>query len=61
MYWTQLKGGTLGTAQPNCNGQTLSKMLMPLPSLAEQKRIVERLEELLLLCDRLREKFLKVQ
>ena len=24
LYWTQLRNGTIATAQPNCNGQTLS-------------------------------------
>ena len=54
LYWTQLRNGTIATAQPNCNGQTLSKMILPLPPLAEQKRIVVKIEELLPLCDRLR-------
>ena len=54
LYWDQLKNGTIATAQPNCNGKTLSKMILPLPPLAEQKRIVARLEELLPLCERLK-------
>ena len=55
LYWDQLKEGTTATAQPNCNGQTLSKMLIPLPPLVEQKRIVEKLDQLLPLCDSMKE------
>ena len=54
LYWEQLKEGTIATAQPNCNGKTLSKMLIPLPPLAEQKRIVEAIENLLPLCEALK-------
>lgn len=35
LYWRQLQNGTIATAQPNCNGQTLSKMVLPLPPYAE--------------------------
>ena len=54
LYWDQLHNGTIATAQPNCNGKTLSKMILPLPPLAEQTRIVAKLEDLLPLCDRLK-------
>ena len=46
LYWEQLKSGTTATAQPNCNGQTLSKMLFPLPPVKEQFRIVDILNSL---------------
>lgn len=43
LYWRQLRDGTIATAQPNCNGKTLSKMMLPLPPLGEQHRIVAEL------------------
>ena len=53
LYWEQLRNGTIATAQPNCNGKTLSKMILPLPPIVEQKRIIEKLEQLLPLCEQL--------
>ena len=46
LYWEQLKNGTIATAQPNCNGKTLAKMLLPIPPINEQKRIVESLHRI---------------
>ena len=42
------------TAQKNINLEILSKVAFPLPPLAEQKRIVAKIEELLPLCERLK-------
>jgi len=41
---------------PKINQTELMKVLLPLPPLAEQERIVERLEELLAVCERLKQK-----
>ena len=46
LYWEQLKNGTIATAQPNCNGKTLAKMLLPIPPTKEQDRIVKKLTQL---------------
>ena len=46
LYWEQLKNGTIATAQPNCNGKTLAKMLLPIPPYSEQHRIVSKIQEL---------------
>ena len=52
-YWKQLDAGSRGTGQPNVNGQTLGNMAVPLPPLAEQQRIVAKVDELMTLCDEL--------
>ena len=43
LYWSQLREGTIATAQPNCNGKTLGNMLVPIPPKEEQLRIVQKL------------------
>ena len=52
-YWKQLREMSAGTGQPNVNGQALGRLRIPLPPLAEQNRIVAKVDELMALCDRL--------
>ena len=47
LYWSQLREGTIATAQPNCNGKTLGNMLVPIPPSHEQIRIVEKLNAIM--------------
>lgn len=42
-----------GSAQPNLSAANVKKYSFPLPPLAEQKRIVAKVDELMALCDRL--------
>ena len=41
------------TAQKNINLDILTQVLIPLPPLAEQRRIVAKVDELMALCDQL--------
>ncbi len=50
-----------GTAQPNLSGADLAKFPVPLPPLAEQKRIVSKVDELMAICDQLKEKLKQSQ
>lgn len=51
LYWNQLTQGTTKGCQPNCNGQTLSQMIVPIPPIEEQQRIVEKLNTILPIID----------
>ena len=41
LYWDQLRNGTIATAQPTCNGKTLSRMILPIPETLSKYNIVE--------------------
>ncbi len=53
-YWSQVTDNLSGTGQPNCNGEKLSNLLIPLPPLSEQHRIVAKIEELFAQIDKLK-------
>ena len=46
-YWDQLIEMSSGTGQPNVNATSLKSLIFPLPPLAEQRRIVARVDQLL--------------
>jgi len=53
LYWSQLRSGTIATAQPNCNGKTLANMFIPIPPFEEQRNIVKRISQLFKYCEKL--------
>ena len=61
LYWQQLYEKSMGTGQPNVNGISLSQLLLPLPPLAEQHRIVAKVDLLMSLCDDLEARLVKGQ
>ena len=46
-YWEQLMRYSMGTGQPNVNGQSLKLLILPFSPFEEQKRIVDKIEKLL--------------
>ncbi|AKB51476.1 Type I restriction-modification system, specificity subunit S [Methanosarcina barkeri str. Wiesmoor] len=59
--YEELRALAAGGAQPNLNVGKIKETLIPLPPLAEQKRIVEKVEQLTGLCDELESKLRKEQ
>jgi len=45
-YWMQITDERKGTGQPNVNGNKLANILVPVPPLEEQRRIVAYLDDL---------------
>jgi type I restriction enzyme, S subunit len=54
LVYDQASAGTTGTAQPTVALAPLRNFLVPVPPLAEQGRIVAKIDELMALCDALR-------
>ena len=52
-YWEQIELGSVGIGQPNVNGTILGNLNIPLPSFAEQKRIVLKTERWFSLIDQI--------
>jgi type I restriction enzyme S subunit len=50
----QLLKTSSGAAQPNISGEKIAAHVLPLPPLAEQKRIIKKVEEVMVLIDRLK-------
>lgn len=61
LYWTQLYDKSMGTGQPNVNATALKSLCVPFPPLAEQKRIVAKVDQLMALCDELEAKLKQSQ
>lgn len=46
MYWKQARSAVIGSAQPQFNANIIRRMLIPIPPLAEQQRIVKKVSML---------------
>jgi type I restriction enzyme S subunit len=53
LYWKQLIENSAGTGQPNVNATALKQLLFIVPPFKQQKRIVAKVDELMVLCDQL--------
>ncbi len=46
LYWKQIVEGQVGIGQPNVNGTKLGQLVLPIPPIDEQERIVAKIDEL---------------
>ena len=56
LYWGQISEKAQGTTRLNVNANVLKDLIIPLPPLAEQQRIVDRIESLFAKLDEAKEK-----
>lgn len=56
LFWSQVEQNVKGSAQQNLNTGWLKNFLIPLPPLAEQERIVSKIESLFTIIDKISEK-----
>ena len=61
VFSSEIKKYDNGTAQPNLSAKSLEQFLFPLPPLAEQKRIVAKIEEFLPLVDHYEQAWTKLE
>ena len=61
LFFSEIKKYDNGTAQPNLAAKSLEQFLIPLPPLCEQKRIVDKIEELLPYIDRYEQAWNKLE
>ena len=45
-FWIELSDRTMGTGQPNVNATSLKNLIIPLPPVNEQKKVVDKIYEL---------------
>ena len=50
-YWSQILCNSVGIGQPNVNGTILANLMLPIPPIKEQKRIVKELTKWLRIID----------
>ena len=61
LYWDQLYVKSMGTGQPNVNGNALKNLKVALPPFLEQYRIVAKIDELKAICDTLKARLKDIQ
>jgi len=59
--YDELRASAAGAAQPNLNVGKIKETMIPLPPLAEQRRIVTIVDQLMALCDELSAKLNQAQ
>ena len=50
-YWEQISNSSVGVGQPNVNGTSLGRLRIPLPPVAEQKRIAKEVRKWMCVID----------
>lgn len=61
LYWKAISEKQSGTGQPNVNASKLSEIIIPFPPLAEQKRIVAKIDQIMPLVDEYAEAYDKLK